>query len=221
MRRDLNEGTNADQQESGQMLVSATLMLAVLLGMAAMTIDVGIYLHERRQLQNAADAAALAGAQELPSNPVQAEQEARDWAAQNGMDPGEIEEVTVESADAPNDTMSVTLRRNVGFFFARVLGLDQGPVSSKAKGQVGSLAGATGLVPFGVLDNVINLPKSSKDATNVKFGLFWLNPLQNGKCSGNNCEIQGYFIHAEVSVSGLLAPLDPTNTPFTIVKLVE
>jgi len=36
--------------------------MAVLVGMVAMTIDVGMLLRNRRQFQNSADAMALAGA---------------------------------------------------------------------------------------------------------------------------------------------------------------
>ncbi|MBI2912686.1 MAG: hypothetical protein HYY03_02060 [Chloroflexi bacterium] len=47
------------------MLILFVLALAVLLGFVAMVIDVGLAFEERRNAQNAADAAALAGAQEL------------------------------------------------------------------------------------------------------------------------------------------------------------
>ena len=49
------------REESGQSLVLAAAAMVVILGMAAMAIDVGMFLQERRDLQNAADAAALAG----------------------------------------------------------------------------------------------------------------------------------------------------------------
>ena len=55
-------------REDGQMLILFVLALGVLMGMVAMTVDVGLILHERRSLQNAADAAALAGVQELPDS---------------------------------------------------------------------------------------------------------------------------------------------------------
>ncbi|KKM62330.1 hypothetical protein LCGC14_1522760 [marine sediment metagenome] len=54
------------RDESGQTLILFVLALGVLLGSVAMSVDVGLILHERRSLQNAADAAALAGAIELP-----------------------------------------------------------------------------------------------------------------------------------------------------------
>jgi hypothetical protein len=54
--------------ESGQALVVILLMMTVLLGMAALVIDVGYAYYTQRSLQASADAAALAGAQQLPSS---------------------------------------------------------------------------------------------------------------------------------------------------------
>lgn len=56
---------NRERYEQGQALIQVTLSLAVLLGFVAMAIDVGRVYSERRSMQNAADAAALAGAREL------------------------------------------------------------------------------------------------------------------------------------------------------------
>jgi hypothetical protein len=52
--------------EAGQAIVMVVLFLFVLLGMAAMVIDVGYAYYAHRNLQADVDAAALAGAQELP-----------------------------------------------------------------------------------------------------------------------------------------------------------
>jgi uncharacterized membrane protein len=52
--------------DRGQVLVIVLLALLALLGVAAFAIDVGYAYYAKRQLQSAADAAALAGAQDLP-----------------------------------------------------------------------------------------------------------------------------------------------------------
>ena len=49
------------QGEDGQALIQVTLSIMVLLGFVALSIDVGRVYSERRNMQNAADAAALAG----------------------------------------------------------------------------------------------------------------------------------------------------------------
>ena len=64
------------RREEGQSLVLVALWLTVLLGFAALAIDVGRLYSERRFLQNAADAAALAGAAALIQGRTAAEAEA-------------------------------------------------------------------------------------------------------------------------------------------------
>jgi Flp pilus assembly protein TadG len=53
--------------ERGQILPVVTLALIALLGVGAFAIDVGFAYYAKRQLQSATDAAALAGAQDLPN----------------------------------------------------------------------------------------------------------------------------------------------------------
>lgn len=53
--------------ERAQILPIVALALVVLLGGAALSIDVGYAYYAKRQLQAATDAAALAGAQDLPN----------------------------------------------------------------------------------------------------------------------------------------------------------
>jgi hypothetical protein len=50
------------RQDSGQTVVLVALMFTVLMGFAALGIDVGRFYSERRFVQDAVDAAALAGA---------------------------------------------------------------------------------------------------------------------------------------------------------------
>ncbi len=60
------ERTQQLRDESGQVIVLMTAAMLTLLGVVGLVLDVGIHLEERRQLQNAVDAAAHAGAQMLP-----------------------------------------------------------------------------------------------------------------------------------------------------------
>ncbi len=53
--------------ERGQVLAIVALALVALLGISAFAIDVGYAYYAKRQLQSATDAAALAGAQDLPN----------------------------------------------------------------------------------------------------------------------------------------------------------
>ncbi len=139
------------REETGQVLVLFVLAFAVLIGFTAMTIDVGLLFEDRRELQNSADAAALAGVAELPMNPTAAKQKARDWVANNGIDPSHIKTIQVRTTDAPNDTLYVEVEQDFDWIFGRVLGQTKSAVSAKAAAQTGSLIGSHNVMPWALL----------------------------------------------------------------------
>ena len=71
------------RDESGQVLVFATLAMVVLLGITGLALDVGHAYLVQRQLQASTDAAALAGALDLPDSA-----QAKLTAANYGPEPG-------------------------------------------------------------------------------------------------------------------------------------
>src|SRR3989304_6288142 len=97
MHMRIGEKGSSSQREKGQTLIMFVLLLAVLLGFVALAVDIGLYLHERRQLQNSADAAALAGVPYLPDSPGTAQSTALAWAANNGIAPNEVVAVEFEN----------------------------------------------------------------------------------------------------------------------------
>ena len=60
------------RNDSGQATVLTPVFLVVLLGMAALVLDIGSWYRADRATQSTADAAALAGAQALPYDPANA-----------------------------------------------------------------------------------------------------------------------------------------------------
>jgi hypothetical protein len=62
------------------------LCLVVVIGFVSLALDIGLFLHERQNVQNAVDAAALAGAQELPDTGTNAQTVAQQWAMANDAD---------------------------------------------------------------------------------------------------------------------------------------
>src|SRR4030081_604950 len=55
----------ATKPASGQMLVLATIILTVMIGISGLAVDMGFLYSTRRRMQTAADAAAVAGATAL------------------------------------------------------------------------------------------------------------------------------------------------------------
>ena len=125
------------RRESGQMLILFVLGLGVLMGMVAMSVDVGFILHERRSQQNAADAAALAAVQELPESPSLAIVKAREWAKKNGYSSADGATVTVTTPYQGNPgAVEVIIERDQPFIFALALGLDSVDVNARAVASV-------------------------------------------------------------------------------------
>ncbi len=134
------------RQEFGQGLVLGTLAMIVILGFAALVLDVGLFLHEKREIQKGVDAAALAGAQKLPEAWTEAEVDAHEWLEKNDIDVSDGDSVDIsftctsefEIACDPStdrwDTIVVHAERNVPLNFAPLLGLDDITVSATAAG---------------------------------------------------------------------------------------
>lgn len=72
-------------RDEGVVIVLAALMLVVLFAIAALAVDITMQSTDRQQLWNSADAAALAGASQLP-NGAAASSEALDFALANDPD---------------------------------------------------------------------------------------------------------------------------------------
>lgn len=132
------------KDEQGAVLVFTALALVALLGVTALVTDVGLLYSSRSKLINAADAAALAGSQELPGDPAGACDVARDYLQANGVDSGAAQiEVGVD-----NCSLTVHPRRSVSLLFARVLGFYEQEVEAAATAAVLPLTAAKGVVPF-------------------------------------------------------------------------
>lgn len=124
--------------ENGQAIALLALVLAVLMGMGALVVDVGSAYLAKSNLQNAADTAALAAAENLP-NASSAVSTAITYAGKNGM------KATMNGVTASGDTVTVTTpyngdsgkvkvvcTRNVAFTFGRFFGYSSKDVSASA-----------------------------------------------------------------------------------------
>lgn len=71
------------RRERGQIMILFVLVLIVIMGFAAMVIDVGVLRNANQNLWNALDAGALAGASQLPDDPSKASSIALQYADLN------------------------------------------------------------------------------------------------------------------------------------------
>jgi hypothetical protein len=146
------------KEETGAVAIMVALFLVALLVLAALVLDLGSLYGHDRELQSAADAGALAGAQELVysngSVPA-AKTAATDYVSLNTAQSS----VNQASVEWPNGgpvvgSRSVTvdlLENHVPFSFARVIGRTEGSVKAHAKAEVKYLTGVGGAFPVAML----------------------------------------------------------------------
>lgn len=135
------------QKEDGNVLVIFAVFLMVMIGFAALVVDFGGLKLEQNRLINVADAAALAGARELPDTNM-AKQIAEEYARFNGATDDEI---TVSFPNGSGE-IKVEARREKEFFFGKALGVTAGTASANATAAYGAVSGMSGIVPFSIPD---------------------------------------------------------------------
>ena len=131
------------------MLVLNIFALTVLLGMAALAIDVGSWYQTKRHDQAVADAAALAGAQALPDDPAQATTLALDYANKNGFNLP-TNDVSVTSDLVANDTINVSFTHPSPTIFAGVLGINSVTIGATASARSDLPGAARWVAPIAV-----------------------------------------------------------------------
>jgi hypothetical protein len=134
----------------GQMMLIVASALVALLGFAAIATDVGLLWNSRRQMQTAADSAAIAGEQELvaPNTGATVTDAADEDSASNGFANG-VNGASVTVNNPPlhgaytgnTNAVEVIVSQSQPTFFLRALGLTSVPVLARAVGVPGSGTG--------------------------------------------------------------------------------
>lgn len=110
----------------------AVTLLPILVGAAALSVDLSRLHLVGQQLQRAADAAALGGVVHLPGEPAQAFAAARTVAAANGV---AAERVSSELPDGRAGRLKVTVSADVSGAFAGALGVSPRRVARSATAE--------------------------------------------------------------------------------------
>jgi len=133
-------------EQRGQTMVLFVLFLFVLMGAAAVVVDLGYWYLTKRQAQATADAVALAAAADLP-NADAATSDSSGYRRRNEW-PGKLT-LSVSSFNSQSDTITADASTTVPGFFARVFGIDDVDVGARATARIGSYTGwALNLAPW-------------------------------------------------------------------------
>jgi len=160
--------------EDAQTVVVGAFVALAVLGILAVSFDIGTAWVNRRNLQNVADAAALAGAQSLTgdsSGNAAAEADALDYVADNGVP------AAGATAAAANTEITVVVNKNTNRIIAGALGLGDTTITARAKARIASpLLPGPGVVPLAIDLANYNLCVQGNQCTGVTLKEF----------SGNN-----------------------------------
>ncbi len=133
----------------GQATVLTVVFMVVLLGMAALVLDIGSWYRADRATQATADAAALAGAQALPYDPATAGSLALQYAGKNGGGLS-ASDIQIGLGLSTNDTIQVHVRRPASGVFTKLFGVNSVNVGSTAKARASLMDEAKYVAPIGV-----------------------------------------------------------------------
>lgn len=164
----------AFMDEKGNISLLVLGALVVLLGFAGLSIDMGMVYAERTQMIHTLDAAALAGAMELPANRSKAVAVSTDYIESNGLS---SETVQIEIAP-DNRSLVLTGQKQVSLFFLKALGLVETTVNARSKVVVAPVSKVYGGIrPYAVEDfpytygNVIRLKEGAGASYHGNFGV--------------------------------------------------
>jgi len=127
----------------GQVLIVVALAIVVLVGFAALAVDVAYLAAVRNELQRCADSGALAGALIFRDGgtPGQAQASAEDFATRDTVMTSRLDlslgEVVVPPPSSLDNKVQVITSRNVELFFAPIFGIPTWPTSASAVARAG------------------------------------------------------------------------------------
>ncbi|MFW2381979.1 MAG: pilus assembly protein TadG-related protein [Acidimicrobiales bacterium] len=167
--------------QRGAMLAWTALFMVVLMGCAALVIDLGLGWTSRRNLVTTTDAAALAAAQEYALGGTGCDAVASNYVSLNA--PG----ATMTACD-PLGTNAVTVdaEQNITTSFAQVLGLTDFDTESSSTAKWGQPNGATGLRPFGLCSEAPGMQQFLANPQATQTHRIDYNKASPDQCGGNN-----------------------------------
>lgn len=154
----MKEGANGRSpcNERGQALILMVLAMTVMFVIGAITVDVGLWLSERRGSQTEADFAALAGAYQLLAPGASSSDAVT--AATNSLNSNDQQKnasfanpVLVDNScwnQGDDDAVTVDVQRDSKALFFGIFGVASPEIGAHAKACVGAATGLGNLLPF-------------------------------------------------------------------------
>lgn len=176
-------------EERGAVVIIFALMMVVIIGFAALSLDIGLAYNKTSKLQIGLDSIALAAVRELPaanttsstewSNAVDA---AIKYAELNGVD--NITESSIFPVYEDGKIIGLTVKgqTDIKYNFAQIFNMKQTTVNRKATAKLMKVNGVSGLLPLAmpkaVMDFIIDNNLMNEDIT-LKLGAAKTDDIDN------------------------------------------
>lgn len=211
----------SEHPERGATAILAALLLVVILGFAGLAIDLGANYAKHAQLQNGADAAALALAQEyaFEDDPCEAAKggDASGWVSGNiNNDPAEASG-SVVCHDKEGNALAVNELRVVAsqtqeHWFMPVLGRDSSDISADATVQFG-VPGKMITSPVTIAECALPSPEELEAETEI---VVWF-PHPSGEVDPEDADTCGYHEEYPPGGFGVIEPdVEPCGVTITV-----
>lgn len=145
------------RNEQGAFTVITVFAMVGFLAILALVVDFGSLYLEKQQLQKMADAAVLAGAQEMPGSYINAKEEMNKVIQYNNGDPNHFTYQTNRTFTK----LEVTGLTKGTLYFANMFGITEPDLSVKATVELQPITSAKGAIPLGI-----------KPTTDLAFGTY-------------------------------------------------
>ena len=198
--RGLARLTDRLRDERGQALIVVTGAMTSLMLFTGTVVDIGIVMEERRQIQNAVDAAVLAAARAARDDPGQAVAVAEQYLILNGVDPTDPDVSVTINTVYGTDQVEISVTASVPTAFFRVAGINSKDVNVRAVGE--ALPLSTGAYAM------VSLNETACDAF-LAFGNPSLNITGGGIMVNSDCPNYAMNIYGNTDINA--APLHYYN----------
>lgn len=189
------------RNQKGVSIAIFAISATVLIGMAALGVDVGMIVTARNQLQSVVDGSALAAATGL--------QVSQNEAISRGISIAQANSMLEESVNlAPNnfnfigiDQVQVSSTRPVNLFFSQFFGLDQTQVTASATAQMGNRDIVLIFDRSGSMDDDTVNPKDPQPISDTQnAALFFVKRIKNNTYVDDQLGLVSYSTDAALEV---------------------
>jgi hypothetical protein len=170
--------------QSGQTMIFSVLFMFVIFGFLGLVADGGHYLLERRDMQGVADAAAMAGIQELPGSQTQAGWVAEQYVTvENAVDEAEVKLIQTSA-----DEVEVIVKRDVSGFFGGFVGKDTAHIEGRAVAKLSQVRYLSPWLPIGLMEGQFEYGETEAikfDDPGSNHGALRVYVGENGECTAS------------------------------------